>query len=135
MRGSVRLRTVSVLGLAASLALLVATPASAGQRDAYGSFSNGVTYHVNVSVYSDFANGYVATGANYETGTIVVYECSGTGDCSNRVQIAASRNYYTSGVSAGNPSSYGHTYQGCGSITFPNTPSYSNYCTAVAANS
>jgi hypothetical protein len=117
------------------MTVALAVPASAGERTRSGTYPNGVNYTVKVSVYDGYASGYIATGVNYETGTIVVYQCSGTGNCSNRVAMASRRNYYTWFVDTGNPYSYGHTYQSCGSVTFPNTPSYSNYCTDVAANS
>lgn len=112
----------------------VATPAWAGSTNASGFFPNGVAYNIQIDVTGGYAQGSAGTSSNYSQATLVVYQCSGTGDCSARVKIASNRNYNTSGIATGNPYSFGHTYQTCLSATF-GTTSYSNYCTGVAANS
>lgn len=120
-----------------ALLLLVAfaTPAAAGERTRTGYYPNGVYHQIHVAAYDDYVSGYVYTGVNYTVGTIAIMQCSGTGNCSSQTVKASSRNYYTNYVSTGNPGALNHTFKTCGSVEFPNTSAYSNYCTELAANS
>jgi hypothetical protein len=134
-------KTVTTGMLAMLIVTLTALPAAAGSRNIGGTFPNGIGYGVYVDVFSGTAAGSgtvfqpcMNCSYFYSEGTIVVYRCSSTGDCSSRVQIAANRNYNTDSVGTSNPIDINHSYQSCLSVKYGVT-SYSNYCTAAAANS
>jgi hypothetical protein len=127
--------TVSV-ALALVLAVLTASPSSAGTRSVGGYYPNGVQYYIMVKVEYGEATGTgsVQEDRPWSEATLVVWQCSGTGNCSNRVAVASTRNYNQTYIRTGNPVSVNHTYQTCKSVRF-GTVSYSNYCTDIAANS
>lgn len=128
-------RTAGTVVLAGAMIGVLASPASAGEDTRYGRYPNGVNYAIQVAVYSGDVTGYLAVTANYTTGSIAILQCSGGGDCSARIVMASSRNYYTNGVATGNPNSPGHTYRSCASADYPDAAPYSNYCNGLAANS
>jgi hypothetical protein len=122
-----------VLSIAGAVLGLTTAPALAAGRVLNGAYSNGTSYTVSVDVSSTYASGSGSNSTAWQRATLVVYQCSGTADCSNRVQIAATTNYGSTYISTGNPSSFGHTYQSCLSVVTYGGQSYSNYCTTPAA--
>lgn len=121
------------VGLVTSTALMNAVPASATWKATYGTFSNGVTYFVEIDATSTNVWAHANTSSSYSEATLVIEMCSGTGACySPKVIIASNRNYNTNDIVTQNPPSFGHTYKACLSARF-GTTSYSYYCTDLAA--
>lgn len=132
LRGRRVAQVLLTSGVVASTALMTALPANATWKATYGTFSNNVTYFVEIDVTSSYVSAHANTSSAYSEGSLHILMCSGTGDCSAKVVMASNRNYSTTDIYTGNPPSFGHTYKACFSARF-GTTSYSNYCTPLAA--